>query len=429
MPPSASSKKPARPLGVRPGEGAAGVAEHLAFKQGGGDGGAVHGDKAALAGLGTAESLSHVAFAGTALPGDEHVAVQLGELVGPVADLRRGGPAAEEGGEGALLRTLGLFPFPVAPLGGLDGVVPLRDSGADVLNVPELHDDALQLSVVCGDGQNGGHQLVAVDLIGHVPELRGLSGHHLVQVPLKQGALEKLPEVVPGDFDLGAGAFADKGRAPQQIADALLPGGVALFLPELHLPGKAVHNDHLADAPEIVHGVGGFAHGHGGGFAVDGRPDGNFLTGGGGQAADRGQLQRFGVPAGQGFIDRPAVRRVEEARRGDPVSGAELLVPDVQPFQVGGGQVSVVGPDGGVRDNHQVPGPQLSGAVGILAVVEQAKVALGLLVDMGDGALPVQCKHGLGGGLHDALQHVHAAFSFPVPVPGPPAEAADPAPF
>ena len=321
-----------------------------------------------------------------------------------MAHLRRGGPAAEEGGELALLRAEGLLQLPVPPLGGLDGVVPLLDGDPDILDVPELHDHAAEGPGRVRDGQDGGHQIIAVDLAGDVPEFSDLAGHHLVQVPLEQRPLEELPEVVARHLHLGAGALAGEGGAPQQAADAFFPGGVALFLPEFHLAGGAVQSHQLADAPEVVDDVGGLPHGDGGGPGVDGYPDGDVPP-------DGGQLQHGGVAAGQKFVDRLAARRVILAHRRQPVPGPELPVPDIQPLQIGGGEAAVVGADGGVGDDDQISGLQLPGAVGILAVVEQAEVVLGLLVDMGDGALPVQGEHGLGGGLHHALQQVYVPHS------------------
>ena len=149
-----------------------------------------------------------------------------------------GGTAAKESGKAALLRASGLLPLPVSPLGGLNGVVPLRYGEADILDIPEFYNDTVKLSAG-GYGQKGGHQLVAVDHIVHVLKLEGLSGHHLLQMALKQLSLEKIPEVVSRHLNFGAGALAGIGGAAQQIADALPPGGVPLFLPEFHLSGDA----------------------------------------------------------------------------------------------------------------------------------------------------------------------------------------------
>lgn len=194
-------------LGTGAGKRAAHITEHLAFKQGRRNGGAVHGDEGPLAGLRLVDRPGQEGFPRTALAGDEHVAVQLGELIGMVPGRGRGGADAEQRGKGVFIRPHAALRLPVFPLCGLDGVVSLHDRDPDILNVPELHDHALRQRAA-GHRQDGGDQLKAVDLVLHILVLRHLAAHHLCQMAFKAFALKKFPKMIALDLDLEVGLFA-----------------------------------------------------------------------------------------------------------------------------------------------------------------------------------------------------------------------------
>ena len=207
---------------------------------------------------------------------------------------------------------------------------------------------------------------------------------------LKQRPFEEVLKMVPLHADLVSGLLGHVGRALEQIADGLLPGGVALFLPELHLQGGAVQNHHLADGEEIVDGIGHPVHQHGGGLVFNGHGNGAGAEGG-------LELEPVGVTAGQELVYRPAARRLVPAHGHDPVPRPQPALLDTDAGQVLRRQSAVVGADGGVRQDHHVPRLQPTGAMGVGAAVEQAETLLGPLVDVGNDSLPVQGEDGVGG--------------------------------
>lgn len=383
-------KKARLALGVRPCEGAPHIAEHLAFKQGGGDGGAVHRDEGAAAGLGLTDGLGEEGLSGAVLAGDQDAAVQLGQLVDPVPDGGRQGVEAEALRKGRLLGRVLAGGLPVGPLGHLDGIVALQDGHMDILNVPELDDHSVRASALRpGHGEKGGHQLKAVDLVLPVLKPRRLSVEHPGEIPLKLRPLKEVAEVIALHLEGQPGPFFAVGAAPEQVADALPAGGVALLLPELHPASRPVQNHHLSNAAEIPDGVDGVPYRNGDAAALDGEADRDPLT-------DGLQTEAVRVLVWQELVDGPPAGHVEDACRHQPVVDAEPGLPDADTGEILRPQRPVVRADGCVGDQHQVARLQPPGGVGVLAVVVEAEPHLGLLVDMGDDAIPIQGENGMG---------------------------------
>ena len=207
---------------------------------------------------------------------------------------------------------------------------------------------------------------------------------------LEQLALEEIPEVVAHHADLLLRAFGDEAAAPEKAADALLPGGVALLLPEFHLLGAVIQHHHLTDADEVVDGVRLFPHFHHDLLVADVDGDGDALK-------RHVQMEPRRLAAPQVFVHRLDAGPLIDAHRRQNVVGAEACVVDVQHREVGGGQAAVIRAHGGGRQNHDVTRLQPSGGVGIQAVVEQPEPLLCLLVDVGDDTLPIHGKHGVRG--------------------------------
>ena len=233
-----------------------------------------------------------------------------------------------------------------------------------------------------------------------------MSLQHLTQMLLKQLTLEELPEVIAHHADLLLRAFGNKAAAPQKIADALLPGGIALLLPEFHLLGVMIQYDHLADAVKIADGIDPLLHRDGDLLAGDPHVDGNAL-----EAHLQPQLHRLAVP--QVLIHRLDARPMIDTHRRQHVAAAEPVILYADGRQILRGQPAVVRTHGGGGQDHHVSRLQPSGGMGIDAVIIQAEALLGLLVDMGHDALPVHGEHGVRGRIHYALQNIHCTSPFP----------------
>lgn len=144
----------------------------------------------------------------------------------------------------------------------------------DILNVPELDDHSVRASALRpGHGEKGGHQLKAVDLVLPVLKPRRLSVEHPGEIPLKLRPLKEVAEVIALHLEGQPGPFFAVGAAPEQVADALPAGGVALLLPELHPASRPVQNHHLSNAAEIPDGVDGVPYRNGDAAALDGEAD------------------------------------------------------------------------------------------------------------------------------------------------------------
>ena len=291
---------------------------------------AVGADKGASPLLRLLDALRHAGAPRARLAGDEDVAVHLAELVGAAARRTEGGggAVAQQGvalaGEGAL------GGLPVFALRRSDGGVALHDGGADVLDIAEFDDDARDLRAVA-DGQDGRQQREAVDLIRHVGKAGGAPVQHLAEVLLEQLALEEIAEVVAHHADLLLRAFGDEAAAPEKAADALLPGGVALLLPEFHLLGAVIQHHHLTDADEVVDGVRLFPHLHHDLLVADMDGDGDALK-------RHVQMEPRRLAAPQVFVHRLDAGPLIDAHRRQNVVGAETRVVDVQHRQIGGGR-------------------------------------------------------------------------------------------
>ena len=205
--------------------------------------------------------------------------------------------------------------------------------------------------------------------------------------------------------DLLVRPLGHEAVAPQQAADALLPGGIALLLPEFHLLGAVVQHHHLPDADEIADGVHLFPHLHGDLPVADVHGDGHALE-------RHIQVQSGGLAAAQMLVHRLHPRPPVHAHRRQHVAAVQPVVLYAQHRQILRRQAAVVRPHGRGAQDHDVPRLQPAGRVGVNAVVEQAEALLGLLVDMGHDALPVHGEHGVGGRIHDILQYIH--FSSPL---------------
>ena len=213
---------------------------------------------------------------------------------------------------------------------------------------------------------------------------------------------------------LGVRALCHEAAAPQQIADALAPGGVSVLLPEAHPASVPVHHHHLADAAEIADGVLQIPDGHRRQARLDGDADGHSLI-------DGLQPEKAALTAVQDLEDRLVGGLVVYPDGHDPVSAAHLVGVDVQLAQIGGRQVAVVDAHGGCGHDHQISGDQLSGGVGLAGMVEKAEPLLGLTVDMGHAPVAVHGEHGVGGRVHHVLQNIHfptlpsvKSFVFPI---------------
>ena len=95
----------------------------------------------------------------------------------------------------------------------------------------------------------------------HLP--RRLSVEHPGEIPLKLRPLKEVAEVIALHLEGQPGPFFAVGAAPEQVADALPAGGVALLLPELHPASRPVQNHHLSNAAEIPDGVDGVPYRNG----------------------------------------------------------------------------------------------------------------------------------------------------------------------
>lgn len=231
-----------------------------------------------------------------------------------------------------------------------------------------------------------------------------------MQMGLEQLALEEIPEVVAHHADLLIRALGDEAAAAQQTADALLPGGIALFLPEFYALRPVIQDHHLADADEIIDGVDLLPHLNGDLLVTDVDGDRDAL-----KRHVQTQPHRLATP--QVLVYRLDAGALVDAYRRQHIPGAEAWILNAQLRQIGGGKTAVVHAHGGGGQDHHILRLQTAGGVGVEAVVEQAKALLGLLVDMGHDALPIHGEHGMGGRVHHILQNIHISRSLSAVIP------------
>ena len=353
------------------------------------------------------QRLRQIRFARSVFAGDQNRAITLGQPIGVLSGFCHGRSRTEQRGK----RVLGCyraFRPAVLPLDGFDGVIPLHDRCTDIRNVAKFDDHTCRAGAFAADRQNGGRQGEAVDVILFPLAAFPFAVQHLTNMFLKPLPLKKLPKMVSDNIHLGFRAFRAVRGAPQQIADALLTGRVAIFLPELDVFRGAVQNHHLSDGAEIIQRIAVFPYL----YRDDPRPDRGMDRH---ALIHRVQLQLLALAAAHKLIHRLEGRIGIYAHRDDLIPAPEPVLVDPDPPQILHGQFPIVSAEIGADQDHHITCHQTAGRMGFGGMVEQAKLLLRPPVNVGDNTAAVHGKHGMGGGIHDILQNTHCGSSFSSP--------------
>ena len=164
---------------------------------------------------------------------------------------------------------------------------------------------------------------------------------------LKPPSLKKLPEMVSDNIHLGFRAFRAVRGTPQQIANALLAGGVTVFLPELDVFCGTVQNHHLSDGAEVIQGIAVLSDL----YRDDPRPDGGLDR----HALIHGvQLQLSALAAAHKLIHRLEGRIGIYAHRDDLIPTPKPVLVDPDPSQILHGQFPIISAEIGTDQDHHI---------------------------------------------------------------------------